>query len=124
MPPPNWMNGLGRMVRNVVIVLSMPLLMLIALVAGIFDRGIKRTREEVADILERFITNVTDEWEWDDFICISITDPQLNSIRERCAQLPQEYPPKNGQGYCDEGGIEVIRQFILQLRGGITERKS
>jgi len=79
-------------------------------------KGIERSRAEVADTIERFVDGSCGRWDWDDFCCVPIIDPQLDSIRARCTSLPQEYPPIEKGHYCNEAGIEVLRQIIFELR--------
>ena len=75
-----------------------------------------RSREEIADIIERFLVGIGSQWEWDDFCSLPIRDPQLDSIRARCISLPQEHPPVKKGYYCSEAGIEILRQIIFELR--------
>jgi len=73
---------------------------------------VKRTREEVVTIIESFINGTGEEWGWDDFISIPVHDPELEKIRVRCARLPEEYPPDKSGTYCNEKGLEVLRNFV------------
>lgn len=75
-----------------------------------------RTPEEVARIIEDFLTGHGDAWDWDDFVSVPIVDPRLESIRARCANLDEEFPPVRTGAYCGEDGISVMRQFICELR--------
>jgi hypothetical protein len=76
---------------------------------------IMRTREEVADILEDFVSGKGGNWDWDDFISFRIADSELERIREHCANLDSEHPSDKGR-YCSEKGLEVIRDYIKLLR--------
>jgi hypothetical protein len=43
-------------------------------------------------------------------------DPQLDRIRLRCAGLPQEFPSMQKGHYCNEAGIDVMREMVRELR--------
>lgn len=73
------------------------------------------TADQVADTIERFIEHRDGRWDWDDFISISIKDPELDAIRLRCCDLPEEFPA-NGT-YCSSEGVAVMRELVTQLRG-------
>jgi hypothetical protein len=74
------------------------------------------TQEEVATTIENFLNGVGGRWDWDDFICFQITDPQLDEIRERCNALSTEFPATERGHYCGPDGFEVMRGFIRELR--------
>ena len=76
----------------------------------------KRTREEVARILENFIARKDGAWDWDDFIFLQIEDPELDQIRLRCHRLDHDFPPDAPGQFCNAQGIEVIRNFMAELR--------
>jgi hypothetical protein len=72
-------------------------------------------KKKVAEIIKDFISGGRGEWDWDDFISIPIKDKYLDSIRERCAGLPEEFPPvKNGE-YCNQEGINVLQNYVNVL---------
>ena len=76
---------------------------------------IQMTRAEVAKCLEDFLEGRGGRWDWDDFTSIRIKDPGLESIRLRCASLPESYPPKSPGHYCDEEGMAVLRALLANL---------
>lgn len=71
---------------------------------------------EVADIIERFIENKGFQWDWDDFISCPINDPILDKIRIHYSNLPKEYPPDKTGAYTNGKGLEILRQYVEQLR--------
>ena len=73
------------------------------------------TAAEVRQILVSFLDGSGGEWDWDDFMSVPIADPTLDSIRERCYGLWQEFPPERPNEYCSDAGAEVIQQFIRQI---------
>ncbi len=73
------------------------------------------TATDVRRILVSFLDGSSGPWDWDDFTSIPVADPTLDSIRERCAGLWQEFPPERPNEYCSDAGADVIQQFIRQL---------
>jgi hypothetical protein len=59
-----------------------PLLLLLAAIAGIFDRGRKCTPGEFAEELRKFADGRDSEWDWDDFESVRLRDPLLEKIRQ------------------------------------------
>jgi hypothetical protein len=79
-------------------------------------KPIGRSRAEVADTIERFVGGICRRWDWDDFCAAPMIDPQLDLIRLRCAGLAQEFPSIHKGHYCNEAGIDVMRQMVRELR--------
>jgi len=77
---------------------------------------VMRTREEVAKILEDFLSSRGGEWDWDDFLSFSLDDRELEAIRVRCAKLDLEFPSIEKGPFCGPQGFETIRGYIRQLR--------
>ena len=78
--------------------------------------GVKRTREEVANTIEDFITGSGGPWDWDDFISIKLKDPELEKIRLTCVFLSDTHPPKQKNQYCNEEGVEILKGIVRSLR--------
>ena len=76
----------------------------------------KRTREEVANTIEGFISGTGRQWDWDGFTSIRIDDPELELIRKKCVALPTEYPASSPKEYCGEAGIQAMREMLRGLR--------
>jgi hypothetical protein len=75
------------------------------------------TRNQVAQILEDFIEGRSGPDSWDGFTQgRPLEDEGLERIRSRCAGLSEEFPPDDGKAYCNENGLQVIRDYIVQLR--------
>ena len=82
-----------------------------------FSRRDKLTYEEVAQVLEDFLEGRQDRWSWDGFtLGMSFEDPYLEAIRVRCEGLDAEFPPNKPHHYCSEEGVDVLREYIRQLR--------
>jgi hypothetical protein len=76
----------------------------------------KRTPEEVANAIEKFVNGAGDQWAWDGFISIRIDDPELEAIRKRCVAIRDEFPPSDPRAYCSEAGLAEMRQMVEHLR--------
>ena len=76
----------------------------------------KRTREEVANTIEGFISGSGRQWDWDGFTSIRIDDPELEAIRKKCVALPVDYPATSMKEYCSEAGMQVMREMVQGLR--------
>ena len=75
------------------------------------------SKAEVTNILENFVEGRGGVWDWDDFtLGMSLDDEQLESIRERVARLSEEFPHRTRNEYTNEHGLQVIRDYIKQLR--------
>lgn len=75
------------------------------------------TATHVADIIEGFLEGTSkDPWEWDDFISVPLADPVLDSVRQRCADIRDEFPPATPGSYCGPEGEDVLRFLVGELR--------
>lgn len=79
-------------------------------------KRIGMSRGEAADMIERFVDGICRQRDWDDFCSWPIIDPHLDSIRLRCAGLPQEFPSVAPGPYCSQAGLDVLRQIVRDLR--------
>lgn len=75
-----------------------------------------RTPGEVADFIENFLDGRGGAWDWDEFITLPIRDHDLDRIRIRCAELPEIYPPGEGEAYCAAEGEAELRHIVNTLR--------
>ena len=75
-----------------------------------------RTPEEVANTIDGFVNGNGNQWAWDGFTSIRLDDPDLEAIRQKCVNMPVEYPPANPRDYCSEAGMEQMRQLAKDLR--------
>lgn len=73
-------------------------------------------KDELADLIEAFVNGTSGEWDWDDFISVKQTDPQIEEIRRKCANVPLEFPPTRPGEYCSEGGVALLRNYVRKLR--------
>jgi hypothetical protein len=79
-------------------------------------KKIGMSRGEMADMIEQFTQGICWQRVWDDFCTVPIIDPQLDAIRMRCADLPQEFPSTQKGHYCSEAGFDVMRAMVRELR--------
>jgi len=61
--------------------------MFFAILAIPFSKPIDRSAQAVLEIIEDFINDEGGPYDWDDFISIKISDPQLENIRKQAANI-------------------------------------
>ncbi len=68
-------------------------------------------------MLEDFVEDTGGKWDWDDYTSAMShqDDPYLQEVQQRMINLDTEFP-SGGSGYCGEGGMEVIRTYVRDLR--------
>ena len=75
------------------------------------------TRQEVAQLLENFLDGKGNPMAWDGFtLGMSFDDEEMETIRIRCANLSQEFPPEKPGEYCNERGRKVVRDYIEAMK--------
>ena len=84
---------------------------------------VTRTKQEVADIIERFVDGTGGKWDWDDFCSHRIADPDLDLIRVKCSGLGSTHPPTMKGHFCNENGIRLMREMIQSLRSSGKESR-
>jgi hypothetical protein len=87
-----------------------------------YNKKYKRSRNQVAGLLDSFLGEESGWKAWDTFLSFPLEDEELERIRIRCANLDREFPPDIDGYFCNDKGIEVIRGYIAELRkpvGGI-----
>jgi len=79
----------------------------------------KKTRADVADLIERFLQNrLAYPQEWNDFVECSQSDPAIEAYRRRCYDLD---PLVNRPDPVDEDAIANLRGILHELRAGSRE---
>ena len=96
------------------LVMSVGVLVLMFTVAALPIKH-KASREDVAKAIEDFVNGCGGPWDWDDFISCRIADEELEAVRIKCLRTQSEYP-SGAIGWCNEQGIEVLRDLAKQLR--------
>ena len=80
------------------------------------------TYREVADTLEAFVEGRGGQWDWDDYMSLTFfADPYLKHVQERMIHLSNEFPAGRGQGFCNPEGLQVIRDYVTELRNRAAE---
>jgi hypothetical protein len=74
------------------------------------------THEEVAKAIEDFLQATGGDHDWDDFLNWRIADPFLESVREKCGDIYEEYPATEKGHYCGDEGVEVLRGLLKEVR--------
>ena len=76
---------------------------------------IERSPEEVGSIIRQFLDGTGGKWDWDDFISTPLRDSRLDEVRRLCGGLPDRFPPRVAGWYCDENGLQVLRDLATTL---------
>jgi hypothetical protein len=80
-------RGSGNAMTGWAAILLAPIAIPIAILAGLLPgkKTVDRTPEDVVGYLTDVLEGTGGEWDWDDFECVPITDPDLDDIRRRAA---------------------------------------
>jgi hypothetical protein len=78
--------------------------------------SIQRTSAEVVQIIENFLDGRGSAWDWDDFTSLQIADPHLDAIRAKCAETSVTHPPTQKGHWCNQAGLDVMRELAAKLR--------
>jgi len=82
----------------------------------------KLLKNEIADIIEKFLLKRDGKWDWDDFISIRLADIEMDQIRQICADLHEDFPPTKRGEYCNEEGLIILADLVKQIRGSTKEK--
>jgi len=109
-----------------VAIILLPLFILLKIVLLPFERPVKRKRTEVASILRAMLDGTISDSEWDDFVCVSIADPRLDEMRQRCARIEEEFPVDASKVSLSTEEAKLLRSDVSSegqavLRGYIEE---
>ncbi len=77
--------------------------------------AVERTPIEVGIIIRGFLNGTGGKWDWDDFISTPLSDSRLDEVRRLCGELPDRFPPHEEGSYCDENGLQLLRQIAADL---------
>ena len=72
--------------------------------------------DELADVIERFMTGTSPGWEWDDYSHKRYKDPFLASVQGKMHSVGVEFPPRSKTEYTSPEGIAVLRGLVEELR--------
>jgi hypothetical protein len=76
------------------------------------------TKEYIIELLERFVSGATEGWEWNDFVGVRITNPELEGVRQRCLQIAAQHP-SGPWGWCNTEGMDELSRLARSLREAI-----
>ena len=93
----------------VLVMLLLPFLVVAALIAKLFSKPIHRTAESVVAILQRRLSDAPDWYEWDEFICVRISDKTLDDVRAECQMIqPNGQEPPTFMSASDRANVQMI----------------
>lgn len=79
----------------------------------------KKTKSEVADLIERFMDNrLTYPQEWNDFVEHREPDPVVEAYRKRCYDLD---PLVNRPDPVDQDAVAQLRGILEELRSASAD---
>lgn len=81
------------------------------------------TSEQVHEAIESFINGKGEAWDWDDFLYAPIKDPYLKKIQQKCLNLPDEYPRRDPNEYCNEEGLKILEQLLSDLKSKMANKR-
>jgi len=82
--------------------------------------GVRRTPDEVADLIEGFLDGTGDDWDLDDLTSVPIADPRLNQIRSELLRIENRCPG-GADGHLSVEGVAKLRAIVRRLRGQASE---
>jgi hypothetical protein len=71
-----------KLLKILLFIALLPLLLPVAVVAGLFDKGRTCTPSELAEELRKFAEGREGEWDLDDFESVRLRDSRLEEIRQ------------------------------------------
>lgn len=80
----------------------------------------RETYEEAAAVIEAFVGGSSSKWDWDDFTSPKKKDPFLESVRQRCLAVYDDYPAKSAGRYCSDDGLDALRAIAREVRAEIA----
>ena len=97
----------GKVPAQVLGCLAAPVLLPVAIIAGLLSGPARRTPEEVVRPLEDFLHGTGGAYDWDDFVSVPIEDPELEGLRRRAdaIRLP-----------LDAAGRETLRALLEEAK--------
>lgn len=80
---------------------------------------LRESYKDAANEIETFVDGGGGEWDWDDFISTSKPDEFLESVRDRCESVYDEFPAEGR--YCSDEGFEVLSSLAREVRERLKE---
>jgi len=85
--------------------------------------GVRRSPDEVADLIEGFLDGTGDDRDWDDLTSVPIVDRELNRIRSDLLRIENRYLGEV-DGHISAEGVAKLRTIVRLLRGQASEADS
>jgi hypothetical protein len=88
-------------------ILLLPIAIPVAVFLAVFRIGkyTNTSAEDVAGFIQDFIEGTGGDWDWDDFISVSIKDPKLESIRKQASMIDLPVTPSD---------IETLKKLLAE----------
>ena len=83
--------------------ISVPIILLLRLLG--IGKTINRSPADVAGFIRDFIEGTGGEWDWDDFISVPITSPELEPIRAQAAMIELPLNP---------AGVDELKELLAK----------
>lgn len=104
------------------VILASGLVVAIALLAlgARLSKGlvVSRTSDDVLSAIDEVLDDARSHDNWDEFICSTIADPRLESIRQRCIGIVQRHQAKERGADIAAAGKAELRVLRAELSAG------
>lgn len=72
---------------------------------------------ETIGYIENFLAGTPGRpYDWDDFLSFPTGNARMDAVRDECNRLPDRFPPGKEGGYCNEAGLERLREILRELK--------
>lgn len=75
-----------------------------------------KTESEIATLIERFVDDTGERWDWDYFISTHFENEKINWAQNECFKVQQEFPRTGRVGWCGKEGLDRLRAIASELR--------
>ncbi len=94
-------------------IILIPIVIVVRLIAIPFDKATERSPAEVLSYLRNFYDGTGDDYDWDDFTSVSISNAELEDIRASAASL--DLPMGDGE-------LSSLRALIGKVEAMVAQR--
>lgn len=71
--------------------------------------------EEVRETILAFVEGRGGAWDWDDFISVKLSAPELEDVRRRCANIEFQHPRRHPNEWTSDEGEDALRDIAAEL---------
>jgi hypothetical protein len=75
-------------------------------------------KQELSRTIGSFLDGSCGEWDWDDFISIRSKIPEIQLIKDFCADSSFLYPPVKTGHWCNKLGLQRLAELSRLIRTG------